>query len=104
MAGPWLYAISAAAGRTFDLGGGKAPINVTIESYRTLVENEQLAEDRYWYISQLWKAVEIGDELFIYSGKKILASLVTDESMEWKNTLVASASYLISTLKNVGAC
>jgi hypothetical protein len=72
MAGPWLYAISAAAGRTFDLGGGKAPIDVTTESYRTLVENGQLAEDRYWYISQLWKNIELGDELFIYSGDKNL--------------------------------
>ena len=67
MAGPWLYLISAGAGRSFDLENGQS-VPVTIDSYRALVENERINEDRNWYISQHWKHVEKDDEVFIYTG------------------------------------
>jgi hypothetical protein len=69
MAGPWLYAISASAGRYFEVKGAKR-IDVSVESYRALVASGKLATDRWWYIRQHWKKVEAGDELFIYSGDR----------------------------------
>ncbi len=72
MAGPWLYPISAAAKKYFNLNKSGQPVLVTVDSYRELVENGQLVEDRYWYISQNWANVEIGEELFIYTGDRIL--------------------------------
>jgi hypothetical protein len=50
MAGPWLYPISAGGDRSFTLAGGES-IPVTVDSYRTLLENGRIVEDRYWYIS-----------------------------------------------------
>lgn len=44
MAGPWLYAISKAAGCFFDLNDG--PIPVTVENYRNLIENGRIREVR----------------------------------------------------------
>lgn len=67
MAGPWLYPISAAERRTFDLAGGQS-ILVSADSFRTLVENGRIVEDRYWHISQHWNNVEVGDQVFIYTG------------------------------------
>ena len=72
MAGPWLYPISAAAKNSFNLNKSGQSVLVTVDSYRELVENGQLVEDRYWYISQNWANVEIGDELFIYTGDRNL--------------------------------
>jgi hypothetical protein len=68
MAGPWLYPISAAAERTFTLDETGGSIPVTVDSYRALVESGRIVQDRYWYISQNWNHIEIGDELFIYTG------------------------------------
>ena len=68
MAGPWLYPISAAANRSFALAEGRQSVPVTVESYRALVESGRIVEDDAWYISQHWAAVEVGDELFIYTG------------------------------------
>jgi hypothetical protein len=68
MAGLWLYPISAGADRTFTLEESGESIPVTSDSYRALVENGRIGEDLYWYISQNWNNVEIGDELFIYTG------------------------------------
>lgn len=80
MAGPWLYAISSRAKRTFDLEGRSVP--VTTKSYRELVDNGRITEDRYWSIAQLWREVENGDELFVYSGDEDLGiigyGIVTD--------------------------
>lgn len=72
MAGPWLFAISAAANRSFDLEDSGPSIPVTVDSYRELVENGRIVEDRHWHISQHWRDVEIGDELFIYTGDQNL--------------------------------
>src|SRR5947209_11019421 len=71
MAGPWLYPISSGADRSFTLADGKS-IPVTVDSYRTLLENGRLVEDRYWYISQNWSNIHIGDEVFIYTGDQDL--------------------------------
>ncbi len=71
MAGPWLYPISAGEGHTFDLADGQR-IPVSADSFRELVEDGRIVEDRYWYISQHWRNVEIGDELFIYTGDRNL--------------------------------
>jgi hypothetical protein len=68
MAGPWLYPISEGADRAFELAASGESLPVSAESYRALVENGRIVEDRYWYISQNWNNVEIGDELFIYTG------------------------------------
>jgi hypothetical protein len=70
-AGPWLYTISEGDGHTFDLADGHS-IPVSIESFRTLVHNGRITEDRYWYISQHWKNVKIDHEVFIYTGDRDL--------------------------------
>jgi hypothetical protein len=67
---PWLYTIAEGVGRTFDIEGATIP--VTILSYRQLVENGRLVEDRWWRISQHWEQVAIGDEVFIYTGEQDL--------------------------------
>lgn len=66
MAGPWLYVISERPGYTFEIGG--KPIPVSIESYSKLVDNGKLGEDMPWHISQRWKDIERGDEVYIYTG------------------------------------
>jgi hypothetical protein len=72
MAGPWLYVISKRSGAKFDLIGES--IDVTVENYWKLVDNERLREDLYWGgkhgISRHHKDVQEGDELFIYTGDK----------------------------------
>jgi hypothetical protein len=67
MAGPWLYLLSEGAGRHFNIKGKDEP--VTFDSYKRLVENGRLAEDRCWRISQHQKRAKKGDELYIYFGK-----------------------------------
>ena len=71
MAGPWLYPISAGADRSFTLADGQS-IPVTVDSYRTLLDNGRIVEDRYWNISQNWNNIQIGDEVFIYTGDENL--------------------------------
>ena len=71
IAGPWLYPISSGADRSFTLADGQS-IPVTVDSYRTLLGNGRLAEDLHWYISQNWKNIQIGDEVFIYTGDQDL--------------------------------
>jgi hypothetical protein len=68
MAGPWLYPISASAERSFTLEESGESIPATADSFRALVENGWIVQDRYWYISQNWNSVKKGDELFIYTG------------------------------------
>ena len=65
MAGPWLYVISRTGEFTL---ANRRPIPGGADKYRELVKNGRIVEDRYWWISQNWKSVEIGDEMFIYSG------------------------------------
>ena len=67
MAGTWLYLISAGSDRSFNLADGES-IRVTVDSYRTLLENGRIVEDLYWYISQNWNNIQRGDEVFIYTG------------------------------------
>src|SRR5262249_23021362 len=67
MAGPWLYAIAERAGLDFELNGNRR-LAVSIESYNKLLRSGELAEDKWWYISQNWTRVEINDEVFIYTG------------------------------------
>ena len=64
MAGTWLYVLSKRVGRNFNLKGKDQP--VTFDSYKRLVENGRLAEDRCWRISQHKKDAKKGDELYIY--------------------------------------
>ena len=71
MAGPWLYPISAGADRSFTLADGQS-IPVTVDSYRTLLDNGRIVEDRYWSISQNWNNIQIGDEVFVYTGDEDL--------------------------------
>src|SRR5262249_31662270 len=71
MAGPWLYPISAGADRFFNLADGQS-IPVNVDSYRTLLENGRIVEDLYWYISQNWNKIQIGDEVFVYTGDQDL--------------------------------
>src|SRR5205085_865427 len=64
--GPWLYPISAGADQSFTLADGQS-IPITVHSYRTLLENGRIVEDRYWKISQNWSNIRIGDEVFVYT-------------------------------------
>ena len=72
MAGPWLYPISMSAQHSFTLEESRQSIPVTDNSYRALVEDGRIVEDQHWYISQHWDNVEVGDELFIYTGDRNL--------------------------------
>ncbi len=90
MPGPWLYAISAGADREFRLEQSGESIPVTVDSFQTLVENGRIVEDQHWYISQHWKDVAVGDEVFIYSGDKDIGiigyatvSAVEKEGDDW---------------------
>lgn len=71
MAGPWLYAIAAAARRDFEVAGGRR-IAVNASNYAGLVKSGQLIQDRWWNISRNWKNVEAGDEIFVYTGDQNL--------------------------------
>lgn len=55
-----------------DFDGRRAPIPVTVDSYTALVRDGRLIEDRSWYIRQNWRKIEIGDELFVYTGDQNL--------------------------------
>ena len=68
MAGPWLYPISGSANRSFALEDTGESIPVTVDSFRELVQVGRIGQESHWYISQLWKDIAIGDELFIYTG------------------------------------
>ena len=67
MAGPWLYPIAKKAGRVFELDDG-SEVPVSLENFRKLVQNGKLTQDEWWYIKQNWRHIEIGDEVFIYTG------------------------------------
>ena len=67
MAGPWLYPISKKAERVFELDHGRK-VSVSLQSYRELVQKGELTQDEWWYITQNWRWIEIGDEVFIYTG------------------------------------
>ena len=66
MAGTWLYSISKRPGYHFIIDGKKIP--VTIDSYRDLIESGQLDRDRDWHLTQHWDHIEVGDQVFIYTG------------------------------------
>jgi hypothetical protein len=66
MAGSWLYCISAAVGRNFDLNDATLPANVP--NFRSLINNGRIVEDPIWHISQRGDDVRAGDELYIYTG------------------------------------
>jgi hypothetical protein len=68
MSTPWLYAIAAAARKTFDLEDRRNPIPVNIATYTKLVETGRIVKDPWWYITRNWKNVDAGDEVFIYTG------------------------------------
>jgi hypothetical protein len=68
MAGPWLYAIAKTSGSTFSFTNGSKPIVATVENFRKLVAVRRLEEDPEWSVRKYVNNVEIGDELFIYSG------------------------------------
>lgn len=69
-AGPWLYPISEGGDHNFALASG--PIPVSANSFRALVEDGRIVEDRHWYISQHWNNIEIGDEVSICTGDRNL--------------------------------
>lgn len=66
MSGSWIYSISEALGRTFDIEGESIP--VTTDSYWSLIENQRLNEDKEWKFHQLGGKLKQGDELFVYTG------------------------------------
>lgn len=71
MAGPWLYPISKGAEHKFTLSDGQK-IPVSVDSYRELLGNGRITEDRYWEISANWRNIKIGDVLLIYTGNSDL--------------------------------
>ena len=85
----WLYPISEKAGRYFLLNDGST-VDVSISSYKELVENRKLAEDDWWYVDQNFNKVEIGDEIYIYTGDEDLGivgyAVVTDKEGHDRNT------------------
>jgi hypothetical protein len=67
MAGPWLYCISRKANKNFELKHGDVP--VSIDTYRELLENGSLCQDRYWRITINREKVGAGDEVYVYAGR-----------------------------------
>ncbi len=65
----WLYAISAGKGRTFDIDGKST--DVTVNSYRQLLEDGRLDKDS-WHVRNHGKDAEAGDDVFIYTGDQNL--------------------------------
>ena len=68
MAGPWLYCIAAGSGHVFSFDEQEKTIPVNTDTYAILVEDGRIAEDPWWEISQNWKKVESGDDVFVYTG------------------------------------
>jgi hypothetical protein len=61
----WLYPISERAGQYFLLKDGhRWPVSV--DTYRTLVENHRLVEDHVWDIKTNFHNVRPGDEIYVY--------------------------------------
>lgn len=67
----WLYPISESADREFLLNDGSL-IKVSVKSFEQLVKNRKLAEDDRWYVTQNFNRVDIGDEIYIYTGDESL--------------------------------
>lgn len=63
----WLYPISKRARKEFYLKDG-ARVSVSVDNYIKLVRNGRLGEDKEWYLSTNFKKVQIGEEVFIYTG------------------------------------
>lgn len=63
----WLYPISKRARKEFYLRDG-ARMAVSVDNYVKLVKNGRLGEDKEWYLSTNFKAVQVGEEVFIYTG------------------------------------
>jgi hypothetical protein len=68
MAGPWLYSLSERFGYKFEIG--KKRELVTYDNFRRLILEKKLGRDRRWEIAQHWDHAQVGDELFLYMGKK----------------------------------
>lgn len=68
--GAWLYPISKRSDSTFDLVDEK--VKVSINSYKELIANGRITEDRWWHVSMRYDDINIGDEVFIYTGDKDL--------------------------------
>jgi hypothetical protein len=67
----WLYPISERAGQYFLLKDGhRWPVSV--DTYRTLVENHRLVEDDAWDIKTNFHNVRKGDEVYVYTGDQDL--------------------------------
>ena len=67
MSGPWLYPISKNADTYFELANGRR-IDVSIESFKSLVSSGKINEDAWWFIKQNWRNIHPGDEVYIYTG------------------------------------
>jgi hypothetical protein len=85
----WLYPISESAGRYFLLKDGRR-WPVSVDTYRTLVENHRLVEDDAWYIKTNFHNVRKGDEVYVYTGDQDLGIIgyakvkdVLQEDEEW---------------------
>jgi hypothetical protein len=84
MGGSWLYSIAARAEKVFDFEGKRQSIPVTVDTYSQLVESGKIVHDPFWHIKRNWKSVEIGDEVFIYTGDKnlgIIGFATVDDSV-----------------------
>jgi len=78
----WLYPISRKAGRFFDLRGGR--IRVSLDSFKDLVERGVLKEDRKWDVSQNYNSIQVGDEIYIYTGDQD-AGIIGFATVQGKN-------------------
>jgi hypothetical protein len=67
----WLYPISKKSGKSFELDDGTEE-EVSVQNFIKLVRNGRLKEDKWWYVSKNFDKVQIGDEIYIYTGDKDL--------------------------------
>jgi predicted RNA-binding protein with PUA-like domain len=47
-------------------------MDISIDSYKALVRTGELVKDAWWYISQNWRKIQIGDEVYVYTGDEDL--------------------------------
>jgi len=65
----WLYPISTRSAFGFELGDGTEVVP-SVKNFKELVYNERIAEDPLWHISRDFDNIQLGDEIFIYTGER----------------------------------
>jgi hypothetical protein len=84
----WLYPISKKAGRYFLLNNG-IKVDVSLDNYKKLVQSGRLKEDEWWSISQNYHKVQLGDEVYIYTGDQnfgIMGYAIVQDKREDRGT------------------